>query len=166
MATEALQSTPISNGDAQPEVRNNAGVQDGILRQSVATIEHAGGDLGSTYAMMRIPSNATGMVLVLAADDAGATGDIDIGIYQATEHGGLVVDADFFASAVDVNAAVTTPTEVQHESGVYGVEDVEKPLWEALGLSADSMRDYFVVITSTEALGTASTMSLRLTYTK
>jgi len=165
MATEALSSTPITNINATPQVRNNAGVDGGVLRQAVGTLEHAGGDAGSTYRMVRIPSNAAGIAVVLSADDAGVTGLIDIGIYQTSSNGGAVVDADFFASAYDVKTAAVAQVEVQHESTVYGLEDVEKPLWQALGLSADPHRDYDVVITSTEALATASTLTLRVTYT-
>jgi hypothetical protein len=165
MATEALKSTPITNRDAVPSVFNDAGVDGGLLRQAVATLEHTAKDLGSTFRMVRIPSNATGIAVVLSSDDQGTTGDIDIGIYQTTANGGAVVDADFFASAYDVNAAAIAQVEVQHESAVYGLEDIEKPLWEALGLSADTNRDYDIVITSTEALQAAGTLSLRVTYT-
>lgn len=165
MATEALKTTPITNADATPVVFNDSGVAGGIVRQAVGTLEHAGGDLGSTYRMVRVPSNATGIAVVLSADDAGATGLIDIGLYRTAGDGGAVVDADFFASAYDVKTAAIAQVEVQHESAVYGLEDIEKPLWEALGLSADPGVLYDIVITSTEALGTASTLSIRATWT-
>ena len=165
MAIETLKSTPITNRDASPSVANNAGVDGGVLRQAVATLEHTVKDIESTYRMIRIPSNATGITVVLSSDDQGTTGDLNIGINQTTANGGAVVDEDFFASAYDVNAAAIAQVEVQHESGVYEIADIEKPLWEALGLSADSNRDYDIVITADEALQAAGTLTLRVTYT-
>lgn len=164
MATEDLVSVPITNATASPVVFNNSGVAGGRLRQAVAFLVATAKDAASTYRMCRIPSNATGISVIFATDDQGTTGDTDIGIYQTSGNGGAVVDADFFASALDVNAAALAPFHVEHESGVYGLEDVEKPLWEALGLSEDPHRDYDVVLTTTEAFQAGGTVSLKVQY--
>jgi hypothetical protein len=100
----------------------------------------------------------------LYSDDVGTTGTLDIGIYKNTADGGAVVDADFFASAVDINAAALNGTDVTHESTVFGFEDAEKPLWEALGLSSDPCLIYDVVITSTQAASSGGTLTLKGLY--
>jgi len=89
---------------------------------------------------------------------------VNVGLHRTTEDGGAVVDADFFASAIDCNAAALAPFPIQHESAVYGLEDIEKPLWEALGLSADSHKDYDIVVASVGAIDQAGTINLSVRY--
>jgi hypothetical protein len=163
MATENVLSGAITNRDATPKVLNTA--QGGVVRRAWGTAEAAAaGDAGSTYRLCSIPSNARAIRVVLATDDLGTTATLDVGLYQTTENGSAVVDADFFASAVNANTAAVAETMVSHESGVYGVEDIEKPLWEALGLSADSQRDYDVVVTSAGDIDQAGTITLIVDY--
>lgn len=164
MATVSVSSTQITNRDAIPRVLNNARLSKGTMLCSAATVEASAGDnIGSKYKMCQIPSNARVHSVLLSCDDLGSTGLADIGIYQTTENGGAVVDADHFASAQALTTALKN-SDVTHKSGVYGVEDIEKPLWEALGLSADSKRDYDVVLTLTEAAELAGTISLQVAY--
>lgn len=163
MATENVKSGAITNRDATPAVLTSA--QGGIVRRVWGTAEAAAaGDAGSTYRLCEIPSNARAIRVVLATDDLGTTATLDVGIYQNTANGSAVVDADFFASAVDVNAAAKAETMVSHESGVYNIDDIEKPLWEALGLSADSKRTYDVVVTSAGDIDAAGTITLVVDY--
>jgi hypothetical protein len=50
---------------------------------------------------------------------------------------------------------------------VYGANDIEKPLWEALGLTSDPGVDYDVAITLTTAQGVGTAdMALRVGYTQ
>lgn len=164
MATEALISQVITNATAVPPVFNNPGANGGGVKQAAATVEATAKEAGSTYRMVRVPSNAMGVELIFACDDLGTTATVNVGLHDTAENGGAVVDADFFASALDCNAAAVPPTHVEHESGVYGIEDIEKPLWEALGLSADPQKEYDVVITSVGAIDQAGTMSVKLRY--
>jgi hypothetical protein len=114
--------------------------------------------------MCQVPSNANIKQVLLSCDDIGTTTVADVGIYQTTANGGAVVDADFFASAVSLKDGALADSNVTHESGAYGVEDIEKPLWEALGLSADSHRMYDVALTLTAASDAAGTVSLKVFY--
>jgi len=164
MATEALKSGAITNRDATPKVLNNSSLENGILKSCAATIEMTTADLGSTYRMVQVPSNCRVNTILLYADDVGTTGLIDIGIYKNTADGGTVVDADFFASAVDIKTAAVNGSDVTHESGVFNIDDVEKPLWSALGLSSDPNLIYDIVITSTEAASSGGTLSLKVSY--
>lgn len=165
MATEDVVSTPVTNATATPVVFNNAGVAGGLVKQSVATVEASGDtDAGSTYRMARVPSNAVGIEVLFACDDLGTTGTVNIGLYDTVENDGAVVDADFFASALDGNTAALDMTHVEHESGVYNIADIEKPLWEALGLSADPHKEYDVVIVSVGAINAAASMTVKVRY--
>lgn len=163
MATENVKSGAITNRDATPQVLNTS--QGGIVRRAWGTVEaNAAGDAGSTYRMCSIPSNARAIRVVLACDDLGTTATLDVGIYQTTANGAAVVDADFFASAINANSAAVAETMVSHESGVYNIDDVEKPLWEALGLSADSKRNYDIVVTSAGDIDASGTISVVVDY--
>jgi len=164
MATENLKSGFITNRDSSPKVLSNSSLVGGKLMSAVGTVEMTTADLGSTYRMFQVPSNCLIHELKIYSDDVGASGDIDVGIYKNTEDGGAVVDADFFASALDVNAAALNGVDITHESGIFGLEDAEKPLWQALGLSSDPGLIYDVVCTSTEAAGTGGTITLKCKY--
>lgn len=164
MATVSISSTQITNRDASPRVINNSRISKGAMQSSCGTLEAtAANDIGSKYKMCQIPSNARISQVLLSCDSLGTTGAADIGIYQTTDNGGLVVDADHFASAVVLTSALKN-SDVTYESGVYDIDDVEKPLWEALGLSADSRRDYDLVLTLTAANVSAGTISLQVSY--
>lgn len=166
MAVEALKSAGITNADASPRVPNNARVFGGMVREAVGTIQFAASSsIGSIARLCRIPSNARVSQVTVSSDAFDTTGAADIGIYKATAQGGAVVDADFFASALLLTSALPN-TDCTHESGAYGVEDLEKPLWEALGLSADPQVDYDVAATLTAANGAGATpdVTVRVRY--
>lgn len=163
MATENVKSAAITNRDATPAVLTSC--QGGRVRRAWGTVEAlAAGDTGSTYRMCEIPSNARAIRVVLATDDLGTTATLDVGIYQNTANGGAVVDADFFASAINANSAAVAETMVSHESGAYNIDDIEKPLWEALGLTADSNRTYDVVVTSAGDIDANGTITVIVDY--
>lgn len=166
MATEALKSASITNSDATPAVANNARVDGAAVRQKVAVIEMSTTkDAGSTYRFVRVPSNATALRVILYSDDIGTTTISDFGLYKTAKDGGAVVDADFFASAVSLKDGALNAVDITHEAGVYKIDDVEKPLWLALGLSADPMIDYDVTATLTGGTDAAGTVALKVTYT-
>lgn len=162
MAAENLKSGSITNRDATPAVLSTG--QGGRVQKAFGTIEGAGGDAGSTYRFCSIPSNARGIRAWLATDDlSGAGATLDVGLYQTTANGGAVVDADFFASAVDVATAAVAFTEITWERAATRISDIEKPLWEQLGLSADSQREYDVTAVSGTAAVTG-TMAVIVEY--
>lgn len=165
MATENVKSGAITNRDATPAVLNSS--QHGIVRRAWGTVEAAAaGDSGSTYRMCSIPSNARAIRVVVATDDLGTTATLDVGIYQTTANGGAVVDADFFASALNANSAAIAETMVTHEAAStgYNIDAIEKPLWGALGLTSDSNRDYDVVVTSAGDIDAAGTITVIVDY--
>lgn len=165
MAVVTTKAGPITNRDASPKVLSNAAVASGVLKEAVGTVESVSGDsIGSEYIFASIPSNAVVSQVLLYCDDIGTTAAADIGLYKSTADGGAVVDADFFASAVSLSGGALNGTDVTHESAVFGLEDAEKPLWEALGLSSDPNLMYDVVATLTAASDAAGTIMLKVRY--
>jgi len=167
MAVVTVKSTQITNRDAVPRTINNPAAVSGAVQQFAATAEAANGDsIASKYIMGQIPSNAVGEIIKLYCD-AITSGAADIGIYRTTADGGAVVDVDFYASAQSIASAITTGTEVQHEADAtdagagFGLADLEKPLWQRLGLTADPNVTYDVVVTLTAATTAAGTIGLR-----
>lgn len=165
MAVVTTKSGPITNRDATPVVLNNSSVAAGKLQEFAGTLESVSGDsIGSKYIFGQVPSNARISQVLLYCDDVGTTTISDFGIYKNTADGGAVVDADFFASAVSLKDGALNGSDITHESGAYDIDDVEKPLWLALGLSADPCLMYDVVGTLTAASDAAGTISLKVKY--
>ena len=169
MAVVNTKSTAITNADAGTGTLTNAAVIGAVLKEAVGTLEAVSGDsIGSVYRLARVPSNAR-MSRVLLCNDAITTCAADVGPYRTAADGGAVVDADFFGSAVSLASAVLSYTDVTHESGGSGnqfgeIANVEKPLWQALGLSADPGVLYGIALTLTAAAGSAGTVSLKAQY--
>lgn len=165
MAVVNTKATVITNGDATPPTINKPGLSNGKVRRAIGTVETvSGNDIASVYRLARVHSSWFIDTVKLYSDDIGTTTIADFGIYQTAENGGAVVDADFFASAVSLKDGAIAGTEIQHESGVYGVESVEKPLWQALGLTADPGRYYDVCATLTAAADAAGTITVRVGF--
>lgn len=172
MAVVATKSLAIGNRDAAPPVRNSASFENGMLRESVGVLELANGDsIASVLRMVEVPSNARISQVLLSCDAIAATGAADIGLYQSSIGGatGAVVDADFFASAVVLTAALVN-SDVTHEADAagagasYGLEDAEKTLWQLLGLTSDPGIMYDIALTLTAAAGGAGTVGLKVRY--
>lgn len=162
MAAENLKSAAITARDSTPPAATNS--NPGQLFRSWGKIEAAGGDAGSTYRFCTIPSNARCIKAYFSSDDlSGSTATLNLGLYQTTENGGAVVDADFFASAIDVNAAAVAWTDVSVERAATLIDELEKPLWERIGLSADSQRNYDVTGVSVSA-AVSGTMAVYVDY--
>lgn len=154
-------SSQITNRDAVPRVLEDSRESKARLMESCATLEAGAADASdSTYRFFSIPSNARVSQVLLSCDDLGTAGAVDVGLYDTTENGSAVVDADLFASAQVLTTALTN-SDITHESAVFGIEDSEKPIWEALGLSADPNKDYDVVATVTAAPESAGTISMK-----
>jgi hypothetical protein len=165
MAVVHLKSTPVTNATASPRVPNNPGVQGGLVRRAVGQVTNsAADDVASTYRYCRVPSNAYIKRVTFASAASGATGQLDIGVYQTAENGGAVVDADLFASALDPGGGAIAPTDVTHESGQYTHAESLTPLWQVIGLTADPGREYDIVGTVTEIMADAVSHKVDVEY--
>lgn len=163
MAVVAVTATMLTNKDAKPPVfspPNNQGLAHDVVGYAGFT---NGDSIASTYRILRVPSNARIATLLLSCQ-AGGTGALtDVGLYQTAANGGAVVDADFFASAVDIAAALSD-SNIIAESGVNTIVKRNQMLWEALGLSADPMVEYDVACTLTAAAAATGNVMLKATY--
>lgn len=172
MAVVTVKSGPITQRDATPRTLANASAAGALLREAVGTVEIANGDsIGSKYIMCQLPSNARVSAVRIKNDAISTTGAADFGIYRTTADGGAVVVAAAFASAVSLTSANNVPLDVTHEADPtdgntndLGLADVEKPLWQVLGLTADPKVNYDVVATLTTAAGGAGTLSVAVQY--
>lgn len=168
MATVSVSSTQISNRAASPKVKSNSRICQGPLVGTMGVCAtSAADDIGSKYTFFSLPSNARLFQLLLSTNGLGTTGAANIGLYQTTDNGGAVVDADLFATAVALTAALSNSditTEAAGAGASIGVDDLEKPIWEILGLTADPKIDYDVVATLTTATVSAGYVALQASY--
>lgn len=167
MALVNLKSTHITNATATPVVLNTAALGAGAqLHESAGSVTATAADNAtSTYRMCRVPSNARISQVLLSNAAAGATGAVDVGVYQTNDNGGAVVSAAFFGSAVAITAA-QTHLDVTYESGTYTYAGSEQPLWQALGLTADPQREYDIVLTNTAVHANGGAMNLKVRFAK
>lgn len=164
MAVVTTKAAAIVNRDATPRVPANARVSRADLKEGVGIVEGANGDsIASKFVYCSVPSSARVSEVLLSCDAIATSGAMDIGLYKNTADGGAVVDADFFASAVVLTSALKN-SDVTYESGVFDIDDSEKPLWEALGLASDPGLVYDVAGTLTAALGGAGTTVVKIRY--
>lgn len=170
MAVVTTKSTAVTAGDTLPQTNTAQKIHGGRLRESLGVLEAVSGDsIASVYRLVRINSGDR-ISRVLLSCDAITTCAGDVGIYDvAAINAGAVVDADFFASAQSLATALVN-TDVTHEADAadagagFGLADVEKPLWQALGLVADPGKQYDIAVTLTAAAGSAGTVALKVQY--
>lgn len=165
MAVVNTKSTLVTNADSTTQTLNALANDGGKLRSKVGTLEAVSGDsIGSTYRILRVPSNARVDALLVSSDDIGTTTAGDVGLYRTAADGGAVVDADFFASALSLSGGALAKVDITYESAVVDTPNHGKMLWEQLGLSADPRVMYDIAVTLTAAADAAGTITLRCNY--
>ena len=151
-------STEITAKEAGKSV--SALISGGVLREKVATLEVAAADDdGSTYRFFRVHSSDRVSSFEAASDAITAGTSFDFGLYDTEENGGAVVDADMFASAVDLSSASGFTNEATAD-----IAEVEQTVWERLGLSSDPGKDYDVVALANTVGSAAGTIAARMRY--
>lgn len=152
-------SSVITNADANPPVINSAQIANGRARFMRGVVAVANGDsIASVLRFVRVKSNDLVSQILLDCD-AITLAAADIGIYRTSGDGGAVVDADLFASAQSIATALRA-TDVTRGSGVITVANMERPLWQLLGLSADPQVDYDIAATLTAAATAGGSVAL------
>jgi len=167
MAVVTVKSAAITNRDATPKVLSLGRVQGDAVQQAsgLATIT-SGDSATSKYILFSLPSNAIVRSLKYSAPDIGTTTAADFGLYRTTADGSAVVDVDFWASAVAINAGPYNKVEIVNEAGAAGgdITKMEQPIWQQLGLTADPMLMYDVVATLTGAADGTGTLFVEAQY--
>lgn len=177
MTTEALKSTPITNLDATPPVANQAGngAPGALKRVSGYVTASASMAAGSTYRLVRLPTNARDISVVFESAAQGA-GKFNLSAYysDSTVDGtpvavqGIIVPTtgdQFWASDIDCASAVAR-TDVTNESGNNTLDKRGKELWDALGLSADpgGFIDVVAVIHTTDVTTGTGKLGVSVTF--
>lgn len=164
MAVVNTKSNIVTNADGDPRVKNPALIMGGRLREQVGTVEVAAADDDtSTFRMGRVHSSWRISSLELFNDAITAGTSYDLGLYDIAANGGAVVNATLFASAVDLSSARVAPLDIRYEAG--DIINVEKAIWELLGLTADPGKFYDLVLRANTIGSAAGTISLRTRYT-
>jgi len=164
MAVVNTKSNGITNADATPMVRSARALVGAPLFAMVATVAVASADEDtSVYRFMRLPSNAVVLKIDLFNDAITAGTDYNIGLYQTAANGGADADENVFADAVDLSSARVDPLDVTHE--ILDINKAEKRIWELLGLSADSGREYDLCLTAVTVGSAAGDITLKVYYT-
>ncbi len=165
MAVENLKSTSVTNDDATPIVLNSPGAG-GLFRlheiDDYVTLS-ASASVGSTYRVVRVPTNAKVKSVVLESEAQGA-GKVQIGVYAP--NGGAVVSVNLFGNDIDLASAVSPTNEVA-QSGNYTLDKRKQPLWQAAGAASDPGGFYDIALTvhtTAVTTGTGKT-GLRVGYT-
>ena len=166
MAVVDRNSNIITNAVATPRTPNSPQVGGAAqLQETVGLVTPAADDsANSIHRFVRVPSNARISQLLFSTADAATAGAINVGVYQTSANGSAVVDADLFASALDLSGGPYNNLDITFESGEYTYAEAIKPLWEVLGLSADPHREYDIaatISTNYNGAGTSQLLSVR-----
>jgi hypothetical protein len=167
MAQVNRNSNVITNAVATPVVANSPQIGGASQMFEVAGLVTCAADdsQNSIHRFVRVPSNARISQLLFSTADASAAGAIHIGLYQTSANGGAVVDADLFASALDLTGGPMLNEDVTYESAEYTYAESVKPLWEVIGLTEDPCKEYDVAATiSTTYNGAGTTQVLKVRY--
>lgn len=171
MAVELPKATAIANADASnPATLINNKLYGARIKEGVGTVEvTSSASIASILRLARVHSSWR-ISSVLLSSDAITSAAGDVGLYDVAAKGveGAVVDVDFFASAVSL-ASAQQNTDVTHEALGTGnqngeIANVEKPIWQVLGLASDPGKFYDVAVTLTAAATAAGTVSAKVQY--
>jgi len=175
--TSHLKSSQITGLDASPIQQPMTG-QGGpaTLKSISASLSSVSADAtGSTYQMVRVPTNA---ILKHAWFQAAANsgGKVNIGVYYsdsttdgtAQANQGLVVPttgAAFVSGDIDCSSAVAPTDELGQNTAGWTMDLINTPLWSALGLTADPGGNFdIVLVCHTTAITTGAKMTLQVDY--
>lgn len=164
MGVVTTKSKLITNRDAK--TTSNAHYGGAFIRESVGSVAVANGDSSTSKLILgQIPSNARVSDLLLTAPDIGTTTVGHVGLYQTTDNGGAVVDADFFKASQSFKDGAIADLQVAF-GNVITLALAEKMIWELLNLTADPNIMYDVVITLTGDADAAGNILAKIRYTQ
>jgi hypothetical protein len=163
MAVVNVVSQTITDLTAVPVVKTNNIERGGFLKCAADSAAFAASDDTSVARVLRVKSGDRVHQLLFASDDLGTGGTVDVGLHQTAENGGAVVDADFFASAINTDSAAVVWTDITQESGVIDIIAADQPIWQQLALTADPGIEYDVTVTRNTAAGTGD-VALKMVY--
>ncbi len=167
MGVVTVKATAVSNADQlYPKILSAPYLTKGAIFCAAGTLEVGSGDsIGSLYRFARIPSGARIHNMEIFSDAIAQFSSAKVGLYtpqdQSGNAGGVVSDA-LFGSGIDLSVQQTEPYDVIFNN--LGIENIEKRVWELLGLTADPCLFYDVTIKSVLQNGGTGTLSMRLEF--
>jgi hypothetical protein len=183
MTTEALKSTPITNLDASPPVMNSSGQgAPGVLRSVNGHVAATTGvTSGSTYRLVRIPTNACvkHVLLTNAALSTSTAADIDVAFSDSTTDGtpaslqGTIpqisaADNKLFGAAVAMSSA--QKNQDQTFAGSFTTDHQNIPLWSvlnslgSLGWTSDPGGFFDILVKTTATVTAGGDISIEVQY--
>lgn len=164
---EALKSAAITNRDATPAVLSRSDLAAGQVREAYGSVTTTSSATSlSTYRMCSVPSYARVSEILLSCAAMGGASAADLGVWQTTANGGLVVDADFFAPGATLTlVSALNNSQLSFSQAVNTITKQGQPLWQALGESADTNRDYDIVFYTTATITTGGLLGIKVRYT-
>ncbi len=147
MGVVNTKSTIITNADATPRVPVNPHLAGADVQSSVAKVNIAAADSNtSTYRLVRLKSSMRLQSIKLLFDAITGGTSFKVGLYDTLANGGVAVNSNLFANALDLSGGSTTGVEVLNQNN--SIANMEKRVWELLGLSVDPFKDYDLVVTA------------------
>lgn len=175
MTTEALKSATITSLDATPPVRKSVGAGGAGDLEVISEVATAttGKTAGSTYQLVRLPSNCYLKHLFVWIDGSVTTFDGDVTLYYSTAAfdgtqvalSGTAVASHIFITAKDWHTAAA-PLDLMAKSngGNLAASARMQPLWQAAGLSSDPGGFFDVTLVSTSTTSGAPIVSCEAQY--
>jgi hypothetical protein len=166
MAVVDRNSLLITNRNATPRVVSAPHLS-GALKEKVGVIAAVTDDSAtSVFRICSVPSNARMSEILVTAADFTTAGAINVGLHRTTADGGAVVDADLFASAVDMSGGPFSNLDITREAGTtnWTLANAENALWQALGLTSDPGIEYDVTATISTNFNGGSTLLFKVRY--
>lgn len=165
MAVANTKSTHITNADATAPVLTNDYISKGNLYECVGTVETlAADDAASVYRLCRVPSNARISSILVGSDAITGASASDVGVYRTAADGGAAVDADFFATDVDISSAIAF-TEVLLEATATDIAKVEYRLWEMFpGTWSADPQCFLDICVTVNDVTAAGTIAMKVKY--
>jgi hypothetical protein len=174
MATEYLKSSYLAGLDATPIVMPTTGEgAQGFLRSVSGTVTATTGELlGSTYQLVRFPTNSVIRHVYIGLDATVSTFTADIGLYYSTStndgtsaaNRGLPVNSttgsQLFGAGV---SALNTIGDVDYANAMGGAKR-NMPIWQAAGLTKDPGGNFDLVLTTTATNSGAPVISAEVQF--
>ena len=156
-----IRSELVTNYEATPRLHSPAHLSGARLRRIAATVEKGSGDgNGSKVFLCPVWSGWSIQSIRLFNDPLSGATSVDLGIYDVD--GSTAVDADVYATAMNIAAGSTVGVEQAFEA--RDIDQVGQRVWEDLGLSADPNRWYYLALTGTTFGTAAGTISALIAY--
>lgn len=148
--TSAALTNALTNTVSEPWQVNGDTVES-VGFAPVATTD----SIGSTYRLVRVRSSSRLTVLQLV-NDALTTSTFNVGLYGI--NGGAVVSVSLFGAAVSGATAGRTSLE----NTAITAANLEKRVWQLLGLSQDPNLEYDLTLTTVAAATAGGNIGLKV----